>query len=627
MTGTLDVAQDTGATLASVFAPRQKMTVWEWAEKHIVLPVGTTPRPGPYDTSWCPYVREPMERYTDPTCRKITVCFATRSAKTEMFMMMLRYSIANERQPCMWGKPNQEDANRDSELRFQPTVESSEVLRALKPLNPHLYRKAMMKFRTAPVFFVGMGSHAAVKNKQIGRMFLDEIDETKSATERQTSALQNAFERVKDTPDPKICLSSTPTIASAQIWKQFILGDQRFYFVPCWWCERPFKFVLSGIQWSPDAKQADGSWNLALVKQSVHYVCPHCKKQLLDVHKLPMLKAGHWQPSLGADRLKWELKDVPREEGHYSYHLNSIYPEWISFYTFAEKFILSKHDPEAWQSFINQWLAEPYFNFGNADEMAEALNKTVVEVTQNAPRIPPGYHPILHVDVQQLECWFRVRAFNANREAIGLDFGVAASLADCEQIRRNWGCTFAGIDIGYHDRLQEVLEFIHNHRPHWLATHGSGTMFAPIRLMQVHIGGGMLKGVPVPCIKCNPLVWKEILTNRIKGQPPRWVNEPTVSDIYKKQMTGEVRREKRGPRGTISVEYIKIGQNHAWDCEYNLLAMFDVLRPVLCGISEPPPNANAPPEMTAAPADPADKESGEHDPDQVWEHGRDQVWQ
>ena len=619
-------------TLAESFAPRRSLTVWEWAEQNVILPAGTTPRPGPYSTDWCPYVREPMEAYTDPAVRTIVLCFATRSAKTEIFLNCLRYSVAEERQPCLWAKPNREDAQNDSEGRFRPSVESSPILRSLKPANPHHYRISTMRFRRSPVYFVGAGSSAQLRNKQIGRLFCDEIDTWKRASDRETGALENSLERVKDTPNPKILMSSTPTVASAQVWKEFIKGDQRYYWMPCYFCEKPLRFNLKGLRWSEDAKHADGTWDLAIVKESVHYLCPHCNGQILDKHKLPMLKAGRWLPMPTPERLRWEGKVIPPEDGRRSYHLNSLYPEWLHFYTFAEKFLFSKPDPEAWQSFINQWLAEPYFNFGDRDEMLEALQKTSIEPALDAPRVPDGYRPLMHVDLQQLECWFRIRAFNARRESVGIEFGMAATLEDCEIIRKKSGIPFAGIDIGYHDRLQEALEFIHRHNPHWLATHGSGTMYVPIRLAEIHIGGGVLKGVPVPCIKTNPVVWKEILTKRIKGDPPAWKNEPDINELYAKQMAGEARRERRGLRGTVTVEYVKVGQNHAWDNEYNLLAMFDVLRPVMFGIQDT--GDDSPPDLPPGPGPTRPAGDGESSygkdrdereggvPDQVWQDER-----
>lgn len=630
----IDYRGETAKTLSDAFSLRQAISVTEWAERHVILPAGTTPRPGPYSAEWCPYVREPQDAYTDPDVRTIVACFATRSAKTEIFLNCLRFSVAEERQPCLWAKPNREDAQNDSEGRFRPSIESSEILRAQKPINPHHYRIATMRFRRCPVYFVGAGSSAQLRNKQIGRLFCDEIDTWPRASERETGALENALERIKDTPYPKILLSSTPTVASAQIWKEFIKGDQRYYFVPCPFCHRFFRFVLKGLRWADEARRPDRSWDLAIVKETIHYQCPHCAGKILDKHKLPMLKAGRWEPTPPGERLRWENKDIPCEQGRRSYHLNSLYPEWLHFYTFAEKFILSRPDPEAWQSFINQWLAEPYFDFGNSEELAAALRKTMITVPEGAPAIPAGYKPLMHVDVQQLECWFRIRAFNEKRASVGLEFGMAATLDDCEAIRRKWGVPFAGIDIGYHDRLQEVLEFIHHHQPHWIATHGSGTMFAPVRLAQVPIGGGVLKGVPIPCIRTNPLAWKEILTQRIKGGGPEWKNEQHLSELYTKQMAGEVRRERRLPRGALVIEYVKVGPNHAWDNEYNLIAMFDVVRPVLFAgalTPEPPGPPPGPPPLPA-PAPSADYEPAERDErpdggeeDQVWENEREQL--
>jgi hypothetical protein len=586
----MTTASRTKRTLTAAFAPRRRITVSEWAKQNVRLPHGTTTRPGPIHFEWCPEVIEPMNRYTDPEMRKLSLCFATRAGKTEIFMCQVRYSVAEEYEARLWGKPNQDDAEKDSEGRFRPVVESSPILFDLKPNNPHHYRKALMRFKTGPVYFVGAGSPAKTRNVQIGRLWLDEIDVMRRASDRETGALENFMERIKEHPSPKIMLSSTPTVSSAQIWKEFIKGDQRFYWMPCPFCNGFLRFERGGLRWSDAARKENGTWDPNIVAETVHYLCPHCAKHILEQHKLPMLKAGQWRPTPEADRITWEGRIIPREAGHFSYHLNSLYTTRVPFARFATTWVTAQNDPEARQSFVNQWEARPYFDFGDSDEMKIALGKARQDAGATPSTLPEGYRALLWMDVSRLECWVRVRCFNASRDSIGLEFANTGTLEDAEVLRKKWAVPLAAIDIGYADRREEVLEFCHLHRPHWFVTHGSGTMFAPYKRGEILIAGGNLKGVPIPLLKVNPHTWKEILFERIKGGKdgqPKWVNEPTLSESYQYQMGmlemkgqqrgGEVRKVRTKPNGTRIVEWVRIGPNHAWDCEYNLLAMFDLL--------------------------------------------------
>jgi hypothetical protein len=332
-----------------------------------------------------------------------------------------------------------------------------------------------------------------------------------------------------------------------------------------------------------------------------------------------MLKAGRWLPTPHAERLKWEGKDIPCEHARRSYHLNSLYPEWLRFFTFAEKFILSKHDPEAWQSFVNQWLAEPFLNMGNVDEMKVALDATPIKVLPE--KIPAGYRPLMAVDVSKNCFWFRARSFNEKRESLGLDYGMLPTFEDIEAVRRKYGIPFVFVDMGYTDRLQEVLEWCAQHSGVYIPIEGIGTMYAPVRITKTVIGGGVFKGHSLMCVKARTFDWKEILTKRIKRDNITWANEPTIGDDYKQQMLNEPRVEKTGPSGNIKVEYVRRGDQHYWDCEVYLLAAFDVVRPMLFNVVE---TDAQPPTLQAVEPEPAEAKPaaapyrGETGPDQVW---------
>jgi len=60
------------------FKPPEDLTVAEWADRHRRLSPENSAESGPWRTSRTPYLREPMEAFTDPRIRKIVMVAASQ---------------------------------------------------------------------------------------------------------------------------------------------------------------------------------------------------------------------------------------------------------------------------------------------------------------------------------------------------------------------------------------------------------------------------------------------------------------------------------------------------------------------------------------------------------------------
>ncbi|MDR1048746.1 MAG: phage terminase large subunit family protein, partial [Synergistaceae bacterium] len=49
--------------------------------------------PGPWRTSRFPYTQEPMDIFKDRWLERLTLCFATQTAKTEILLNIVGYAI------------------------------------------------------------------------------------------------------------------------------------------------------------------------------------------------------------------------------------------------------------------------------------------------------------------------------------------------------------------------------------------------------------------------------------------------------------------------------------------------------------------------------------------------------
>jgi phage terminase large subunit GpA-like protein len=553
---------------SSVFKPRPRQTVWQWAEQNVVLSRRVTPFPGPYRTDWCSYVRGPQEWFTDPAVQDIVLCWASRSSKSETMLNCIRWSIAVDPQPTGIIVPTEHLARSLSETRIQPSILDSPALRAQMPEDMDKFKLLEMHFRHMTLFLVGSNSPANLSGRGWTVVMFDEIDKYPAASRKETGAFELGLERTKERWNRKHLIASTPTIESGQIWTEFKLGDQRYYHVPCPNCKKLQVLTFRQLRWSEDAKEADGKWNVAKVRATTRYHCVHCDFPIEDRHKSFML-----DPRNGATWIATAKGNEPRR---ISCHLSSLYPSWIPFGDVSVKFLESKVNAEKLQSFVNSWLAEPFYSWGDQAEQVEAVKKLATAARHVS--VPEDHKALMYVDVQQDSVWFVVRAFDKDGNSVLLDYGNLPGFEEAEQVAQKWNCVMRFTDSNY--RPAFVFRWCMNNRL-WIPTLGNDALSVPLRWSTVEVDGGMLKGrQQLRRLVFRPMAWKDELERRIKGRGgAKWELPENPGEDYIKQLTAEVRVERKLARGRVVVEYQQIRRhNHLRDCETGLLAGFDAIK-------------------------------------------------
>ena len=94
----------------------------EWADRHRRLSPENSAEAGPWRTSRTPYLREPMEAFTDPKVRKIVMVAASQVGKSELELNIIA--------SILYVHPTLEDARKFSRLRVAPMIRDSKRLRA-----------------------------------------------------------------------------------------------------------------------------------------------------------------------------------------------------------------------------------------------------------------------------------------------------------------------------------------------------------------------------------------------------------------------------------------------------------------------------------------------------------------
>jgi phage terminase large subunit GpA-like protein len=163
-------------------------------------------------------------------------------------------------------------------------------------------------------------NHKLLAQRSIKVTLVDDYDKGKQSSKESGSTRKLIEQRAASFGGiGKIGFFSTPELRPSNIEEVFLLGDQRYYNVPCPCCG-----VMIPLKWSVPIANTDGKekggihWKVdktnRLIKESVGYVCQECSNLFTDKHKYEMNLAGVWMPTA-----------EPSQEGYYSYHISSLY--------------------------------------------------------------------------------------------------------------------------------------------------------------------------------------------------------------------------------------------------------------------------------------------------------------
>lgn len=207
-----------------------------------------------------------------------------------------------------------------------------------------------------------LGGQAASNMRQItaGLIVADEIDAYKGISKESGSILKLMEDRARSYGESKkiIYISSPLLLDSSLIYKLFLQGDQRVYYVPCPKCGEFIELVWNeknenetryGVLF--DVKNGE------VIKKSVRYRCGKCENDFQEKkHKPEMLNSGYWKPT------------IEREDKSFvSYRISALYApvSMDNWYDFAKEYQKAfprggLKDNAEYQSFTNSILGLPY---------------------------------------------------------------------------------------------------------------------------------------------------------------------------------------------------------------------------------------------------------------------------
>ena len=546
------------------FKPPERYTVSEWADNFRVL-TSVSAEPGRWRTNRTPYLKEPMDRFTDPLIEKIVLCFGAQLGKTEIELNMIGYALDQTSSPTMMVYPTDTIAKFASDKRVQPMIKSVKSINDKFDENSKLLE---LDFNNGNyMVLVGANSPSSLSSRSIKYLFFDEIDKYPAFAGKEADPIKLATERTKTFVDKKIVMVSTPTVESGNIWQAFMsANERRQYYVPCPHCGVSQTLKFKQIKWPEEHND-----NADMIRDTAYYECEHCGERIYDKHKMEMLRRGEWR---AVNESQSKVRSV-------SYHLSSIYSPWVTFGDVAYEFKNSKGTPATLMNFINSWLAEPW-------KSSKTKSTQNMEFTQS--NYPCGVVPdkavllIASVDVQLDHFWWEVRAYAPGVKSYLIDYGQASTWEDLEEIiiNREYPSEYgesrqvmkAGIDSGF--RTDEVYQFCSRFPEVCIPVKGSSnhsTMAAPYTMTSLE--KGVVGGLKLYVL--NTDYWKDFIFARMI----RPADEDGTIHLYKEcpqeysdHLRSEEKQEIRNVKtGAVTVQWKPLTShpvNHLLDtCTYN----------------------------------------------------------
>lgn len=326
----------------SVFKPRPRLTVSQWAERYRVLPPDGSAESGPWRNNRTPYLVEIMDALSpfNPV-REIVFAKGSQIGATEAGLNWLMYLIDQTPGPILALQPTEKNAKEWSKQRIEPSLDLCP--RTRDKVAPAKSRSAgntilQKKFDGGQLFLSGTNSASSLASLPIGNLYFDEVDRYPLNVDGEGGPIELALRRMATFPRGKAFFSSTPTLkATSAIWKRYLDSDRRIYEVPCPFCGHYEEITFDRLQW--DKGDPD----------SVMLECRSCGSLIAEHHKTDMLDNGRWRAT---------------NPGHWriGFHLSSLYSPkgWFSWADAVRVFEEASGDVEKMTSFTNTILGLPW---------------------------------------------------------------------------------------------------------------------------------------------------------------------------------------------------------------------------------------------------------------------------
>ena len=448
------------ARVRSAWHPPPRLVPSVWAERHIELPRGQSPRPGPLSHVNAPYLPGIIDLCVRPGVVQVNLMKSAQVGVSEALRWLMAYFAANEPDPMGLALPDRQKGEKIVQNRVIPLFARTPALRELATGDPHDQKKQQLRLANGWLLhLMWSGSPSAMASDPMRVVLCDEVDKFRLWAGREANPVALTAQRLEAFGDRGLQVNvSTPTTRVGQIWTLFDQSTIRLYYlVPCLHCRTRIRLLFPNVQFGlegvdiPDRRER---CDYLLRQRTAWYKCQACGARLSDADRLRMLQLGRWgtadadtgiadcppgtsEPETGKVADALSVTRWPRGT-RIAMHLSRLYTVWRSdvMSVLAARYIAALGDHAAMMTFRTQDLGEPF------EDMAARTDSSALAARNQEEEHPEGLLPewtarlVLTVDTQVNGFYAVLRAHGPGRRSQRIWHGSPAELPTLRDVDR-----------------------------------------------------------------------------------------------------------------------------------------------------------------------------------------------
>lgn len=485
--------------------PPDDLTVTQWAGAKRRLSAESAAEPGPWRTERTPYLREPMDAFTDPKVRHIVMVAASQVGKSEFLNNCIGYIIDEDPGSILFIHPTTIDAQEYSKLRIAPMLRDSPALRQkiAAPKSRDSHNTILQKAYPGGILTMCGSTEAhALASKPIRYVFGDERDRWATSAGNEGDPWDLAMARQTTFYNAKAVEVSTTTIKNASaIEAAYYTGTMERWNSKCPHCGEYHEIRWSDIRFEYD--EIIVSHKKTYKVKKVYYTCPGC----------------------GCISTEAEMKRAPAKwiaenpeaygQGTRSFWLNAFVSQWASWESIVLKYLNALGSTKKMQVVFNTCFGEPWEDRGDIEDEDSLLARREdygKDKNGEPVELPPGVLVLTAgVDTQDDRMEYEIVGHGFFGETWGIEKGIVMGRPDDD-------ATWNKLDEVVFDR---VMRF----------ENGVGLR---VSMSFVDEGGHFTQSVRA---QCNARISKKVFC--IKGMPGQdkpYISPPKKQKIFVNQI-------------------------------------------------------------------------------------------
>lgn len=414
-------AKRLNAAIAKAIAamkPPENLTVTEWADKKRRLSPESSAEPGPWRTYRTPYLKEPMDAFTDPKVKRIVMVAASQVGKSELLNNIIGYIIDEDPGSILFIHPTTIDAKDYSKLRIAPMIRDCPSLRkkVAEPKSRDSGNTILQKTYPGGILTLCGSTEAhSLASKPIRYILGDERDRWATSAGNEGDPWELARARQITFYNAKAVEVSTPTIKNASnIEAAYATGTMERWCVACPHCGEYNNITFSDIRYDYEEKIVAGKKTYSV--SNIRYICPSCGAISTE-------KQVKSQPA------KWiaENPDAYHLNGCRSFWLNAFVSPWASWQSTILEYLNALGSSKKLQVVYNTRFGELWEDRGDLEDEDSIMARR----EQYEAELPDGVLVLTcGVDTQDDRLEFEVVGFGHFGESWGIKKGIIMGRPD-----------------------------------------------------------------------------------------------------------------------------------------------------------------------------------------------------